>query len=235
MTSESVPPAHSPRELLSTVRDLTRQVRRAQRGTWFPLLVFAAITLAAIPIYRFAPHHLGPCRSGPHGTYACTAITPVALVYWPLALVLAYAAIAVFYVQQSRRRGVGTLIRPYVVAGIVIAVVLAALSVWRAFHPPAPLGGQVLGLAPMRSFYDVATPAVAIGLALLVLARVERSRALVVYSVAYLIVVLVEGSLVIHSRSLWAFLPQLLVRATMLLVGSAAFALTQPTTESRAR
>jgi len=87
----------------------------------------------------------------------------------------------------------------------------------------------------MRSFYDVATPAVAIGLALLVLARVERSRALVVYSVAYLIVVLVEGSLVIHSRSLWAFLPQLLVRATMLLVGSAAFALTQPTTESRAR
>ena len=37
----------------------------------------------------------------------CT-VYPALLVYWPTALVLAYAAIAAFYIRRSQARGVGT-------------------------------------------------------------------------------------------------------------------------------
>jgi hypothetical protein len=230
MTHESVPPADSPHELLTVVRDVTRRVRIAQRSTWFPLLVFAAITLTVIPIYRYAPHHLGPCRSGPQGASVCTTVIPSVLVYWPIALVLAYVAIAGFYVHQSRRRGVGSRVRPYVVVGVVIAVLLAAASLWRAFHPVIPSSNaRSLGAPPSHDFfYGLATPAAAIGLALLVLAWVERNRALLAYSLVYLVIVVVQANRVTHSSSPWYFLPHLLIPAAVLLVGSAGFALIRP-------
>src|SRR5262249_42248294 len=49
MTSGTAFPGNDPRQLLSGTRELTRQVRRTQRATWFPLLVLAAVTFAAIP------------------------------------------------------------------------------------------------------------------------------------------------------------------------------------------
>jgi hypothetical protein len=236
MPHESVPPADSPRELLTAVRDLTHRVVVAQRGTWFPLLVFAAITLAAIPVYKYVPHHLGTCRSGPGGTFGCAVILPGVLVYWPVALVLAYVAIAGFYVRQSRRRGVGTRIRPYVVAGVIIAILLAAASLWRALHPVLPLYGAQISSAPATvAARGLATPAAAIGLALLVLAWVERNRPLLPYSVVYLVIVLVSYGRVVRSSSPWYFLPQLLIPAAVLLLGSAGFALFRPATEQRPR
>jgi hypothetical protein len=216
------------------VRSLTRQVRLAQRGSWFPLLVFAGITLGAIPIYRFAPRHLGPCRASSNGTSVCTAVIPALLVYWPVALVLAYVAIANFYLSQSRRRGVGTTIRPYVLAGLVITVLVTAASLWRLSHPLVPVVGNS-GSPLGRAFYDVVGPPAAIGLGLLVLARVERSRALLAFGVGYLVVVLVQGGRMIHSRTLWWFLPQLLVPATLLLLGSGLFALMRPKTTAPSR
>lgn len=235
MTSESVPTADSPRELLSTVRTLTRRVRLAQRGAWFPLLVFAAITLAAIPIYRFAPRHLGACRSGPHGTTFCAASIRLAIVYWPIALTVAYVMIAGFYVNRSRQRGVGTRIRPYVVVGIVIAVLLAAVSTWRASHPLLPSSTRVFGTSVNPSFYDLASPAAAIGLALLVLAWIERSLALLIYTLVYLVIVVVNASRMVHSTSQWYFLPNLLLPATLLLLGSGLFAFIRPKTGSLPR
>jgi hypothetical protein len=66
--------------------------------------------------------------------------------------------------------GVGTRIRPYVVVGVVVAVLLAAASLWLAHHPFLP-GPLILGLAPVTLWVSqLATPALAIGLALLVLA-----------------------------------------------------------------
>src|SRR5690349_8197145 len=140
MANESVPQSDTPHELLAAVRDLTRQVRVAQRGTWFPLLVFAAITLLAVPVYRYAPYLdlFGTCRSRPDHT-VCMAPNPAELGYWTVALMLAYASIAAFYVRQSRQRGVGTPIRPYVVVGSALAVLMAAVSIWFAFHPIIPV------------------------------------------------------------------------------------------------
>jgi hypothetical protein len=234
MTHESVPPANSPREVLSAVRELTRQVRIAQRGTWFPLLAFAVITLASIPVYRFGPRHVSRCRSTGQGTAVCAAVIPSVLIYWPIALVLAWVAIASFYIGQSRRRGIGTRIRPYLVLAVVLAVLLAAASLWRATHPLLPTAGtKLLGGPPARSISVFATPAVAIGLALLVLTWVERNRALLVYSVIYLVIVLIDAGRIRHSSSAWYFLPQLLIPAALLLLGSVGFAMFRPTAEPR--
>lgn len=222
-------PTDSPREVVAAVRDLTRQVRFAQRGTWFPLLVLAGVNLAAAPVYRFAPHHVGPCREGGQGHSVCSGYIPGVLVFWPVALVLAYVLIARFYVRQARRRGVGTRVRPYVITGVVLAAVLAAASLWRAVHP-LPLrnvGGASIA-HPGLTLLSFATPATAVALALLVLAWVEANRLLLAFSVIFLGIVLVQAGVVIHSTSRWYFLPQLLVPAAILLLGCAGFALLRP-------
>ena len=58
MTSGAAFSGDDPRRLLSGTRELTRQVRKTQRATWFPLLVLALVTFAAIP-FRYSPHRLG--------------------------------------------------------------------------------------------------------------------------------------------------------------------------------
>ncbi len=236
MTHDSVPSANSPRELLTAVSDLTRRVRVAQRGTWFPLLVFAVITLVAIPVERYAPQ-LGPCQAGPEeGTLVCAASVASTAVYWPVALMLAYAAIAVFYVRQSRQRGLGTPIRPYVVVGVVLAVLLAGASLWLAYHPLAPFSAAPSEFTPtMHAVSWLASPLTVIGFALLVLAWVERHWALLAYTAVYLVIGLVQGGQVIQSSSRWFFLPYLLVPAVVLLLGSAAFALFRPVGEAQPR
>src|SRR5215831_11447549 len=165
-----------PRQLLAGTRELTRQVRRAQRATWFPLLVLAAVTFAAIP-FRYSPHRLGACVATVPGR-VCTAYPPALLVYWPTALVVAYAAIAAFYIHRSQARGVGTRVRPYVVAGIIGALV------WTLYHPLA------FTLAGPGLFSALHSYSFAIGLALVVLAWAERNGALLALALGYLAVVL---------------------------------------------
>jgi hypothetical protein len=242
MTHESASHDDSPHELLATVHDLTRQVRLAQRATWFPLLVFAAITLLAIPVYRYGPYLdlFDTCRTRGDQTI-CSGENPTVLGYWTVALVLAYVAIAAYYVRLSRRRGVGTPVRPYVVAGIALAVLMAAVSIWLVFHPllPAPADPFATEQAEVRVgplvqlVHGLASPLTVIGLALLVLAWVERNWALLGYSVGYLATVAVLGSRWIDSPSLWWFLPDLLVPAAVLLLGAGAFALSRPAGEVR--
>ncbi|MEV4416474.1 hypothetical protein [Catellatospora sp. NPDC049609] len=237
MPHESVSQADNPHELLATVRELTRQVRVAQRGTWFPLLVFATITLVAIPVYRYAPYLdlFGTCRSRP-GHTVCAAPNPAELGYWTVALLLAYVAIAAFYVRQSRRRGLGTPIRPYVVVGVALAVLMTAVSVWLALHPLVPVPADPFSTDPAEIevgaagwlVNGLASPIAVIGLALLVLAWVERHWALLAYDLAFLALVVIMGSQVIHSASPWFFLPHLLVPAAVLLLGAAVFAVFRP-------
>ena len=118
------------RRLLAASRDLARRVRAAQRGAWFPLTLFGALTLLAIVVYRLGHRDL-TCRSVPLGRLTgrvCTVYTDAAFVYWPIALMLAYVAIIAFYVRRSSERGVGTPVRPYVVVGVVLALVLTSGS-----------------------------------------------------------------------------------------------------------
>src|SRR5665811_2157924 len=117
MTDASMPGSGTPHELLATTRDLTRRVRIAQRGTWFPLVLLGAVTLGVAPVDRYG----GPtftCTTTDGGRI-CRIYSASAFVYWPIALVLAYVAITGFYLRRSANRGIGTRTQPYVIAGIV--------------------------------------------------------------------------------------------------------------------
>jgi hypothetical protein len=137
---------------------------------------------------------------------------------------------------------VGTPIRPYVIVGAALAVLMTAVSIWLTFHPLLAQPADPFSTDPVQIevgpavwlINGLASPLAAIGLALLVLAWVERHWALLAYTLGYLAVGMVQGNQVIHSSSPWFFLPYLLVPAAVLLVGAAAFALSRPTAEARA-
>jgi hypothetical protein len=232
MTTESAYPGDDPRRLLASTRELAQRVHRAQRATWFPLLVLAAVTFASIPVVRYG-HYVLTCRAVAPAGRVCIVHTTAAFVYWPIALVLAYVAIAAFYIHRSRARGVGTRVRPYVTAGIIIAVVLTCASLWAVHHPPD--GGFAFlwlhGPQSLSLFFRLASPSGAIGLALLVLAWAERNRALLVLTLGYLVIVLVPITFgwVIHPipPSPWAFLPRVVIQGSVLLLGGIGFALAQ--------
>jgi len=203
MATETASPGDDPQRLLSSTRELTQRVRRDQRATWFPLLVFAVLTFASIPVRRYSGHHLD-CAAVPR---VCTVYSDAEFVYWPVALVLAYVAIAGFYIRRSRARGVGTRVRPYTIAGIIIAVVLTGVALWEVRNPPVhPVG--LSGLA-----YQLARPAGAIGLALLTL--------------AYLAAVLVPITFgPLQPGAPWYLYPAV-VQGSVLLLGGIGFALAQ--------
>jgi hypothetical protein len=226
MTTETAYPGDDPRRLLSSTRELTRRVRKDQRATWFPLLVFAAVTFASIPAYRYGGRHLETCAGAFPGIRLCTIYSSAQFVYWPVALVLAYVAIAAFYLRRSRARGIETRVRPYAIAGIIIAVAVTGAALWLA-HNPLAFGGPNL-MAPSRFARRLATPGTAIGLALLVLAWAERSRALLLATLAYLLVVLLPIGYIRSSGpvSLQTFLP-LVIHGSVLLLGGIGFAVAQ--------
>jgi hypothetical protein len=234
MTTDPVYSEGDPRQLLSEAHELARRVRRDQRATWLPLLILATVTFAAIPFDRYGPR-TRTCRgSGPGGIgRVCAVFSTSSYVYWPIALVVAYVAIAALYVLRSRERGVGTPVRPYVTVGVILTGLATALSVWAAHHPPDPW--TVLGIHVPQSLAlsYVAGPACIIGLALLVLSWVERNRPLFALTIGYLAVVLAPlhlGQSVAHP-SPWAFLPHLLLDGGVLLLGGIGFAVADRTTQ----
>lgn len=74
-------------------------------------------------------------------------------------------------------------------------------------------------------------PLVAIGLALFVLARMERSWAVLAFAVGYLVVALLANGGGIGRGSglpaTWGFLPNLLIAGVVLLLGGVGFALAE--------
>lgn len=229
MTTETSYPAGDPHRLLSNVHELAQRVRKEQRATWFPLVVFAALTFACIPALRYGGHHQD-CQAMPGGGMDCMVFSNAEYVYWPIALVLAYVAIAAFYVRRSLARGLGTRVRPYAIAGIIVVVALTGLALWELHNPPA--GGQnLLGLNVTGLPDRMASPGAAIGLALLVLAQAERNRALLLLTLAYLVAVLVPitfGGIAqgVGHNPPWYFLP-LAFQGSVLLLGGIGFALAQ--------
>ena len=135
MSAQPGAAGEAPQRLLADSRQLARQVREAQRATWFPLLVLAAVTFAAVPVYGYG-HYALNCRNQPGGGRICAVSPTTAWIYWPIALVLAYLVIAGFYLHRARSRGVGTRVLPYAVVGVAIAVVATAVAVWVVARPP---------------------------------------------------------------------------------------------------
>jgi hypothetical protein len=220
MTSGTAFSGDDPRQLLSDTHELTLQVRKTQRATWFPLLVLAVVTFAAIP-FRYSPHRLGTCAAtGP--ARGCIAYPTALLAYWPTALVLAYVVIAAFYIRRSQARGVGTRVRPYVAAGIILALAMTGSLAWSLYHPLAfTLAGP--GLFPVLHSYPLA-----IGLALVVLAGAERNEALLALALGYLAVVLETATIgSVSGHGGLGFPAQLVIPGSVLLLGGIGFLLAQ--------
>ena len=239
MTEEQVPAAGSPRELLLDTRELTRRVRWAQRGAWFPLVLLGLVAAGAAPFYRVGPHPDAVCTAvgaggggggvpaGPGaGVVKCFVVFGwPAFFYWVAAGAGAYVVIAGFYVVRARRRGVGARAGPYVVAGLAGVALVAVLWLAQRY-----LGGG--SRYPSALVVHGLNPLLAIGLALFVLARAERSRALLVFAAANLAALLagcynVGGLLREHGWAVpvaWTFIPRLWAAAAVLLLAGAAFA-----------
>jgi len=234
MTTDSHASGSDPRSVLAATRRLTRQVRREQRSGWFPLLVFAAVTFAAIPFDRYG-------GSGVHAH--CTAAgtqkvcySPGPTWYWLVAISLAYAAIAAYYLRRSHQHGVGSNVRVYVVAGVVLLALVTAWSVWTLADPAIVVRELHLGsTSPAAVSARLASPAGAIGLALIALAWIERSTLLAVITALYLLVVITAAGRhsyhssqpVVPHLDPWGFLPHILILGGVLLAGSVTVALTQ--------
>jgi hypothetical protein len=221
MTTETAYPGDDPHRLLSNARELAQRVRKDQRATWFPLLVLAALTFASLPVRRYSGHHLDCWVAA--GGRICRVYSDADFVYWPIALMLAYVAIVTFYIRRSRARGVGTRVRPYAIAGIIVTVALTGVALWELHNPPVaqnPIG--LIGLP-----YRLASPGAAIGLALLVLAWAERNRTLLILTLAYLAVVLVPITFgPAQFDPPWYSLPAV-SHGSVLLLGGIGFALAQ--------
>lgn len=228
MVNQPAPTRDDPQNLLSVTRDLTRRVRLTQRGAWFPLLVFAAVTLGAIPFNRYG-HHPVHCTSTQGGGQVCIAYSALALWYWPVALLAAYVAISWFYLYRAHQHGVGTRVQPYVVVGAILALLATAWASWVYAHPALLSETLRVGSSQPATVLDrIASPAGAIGLALLLLAWIERRWLLLSLTVAYLIAtVSTFGFGWFTHPSPWAFLPHLLLDGGVLLVGAIMFSLIQ--------
>jgi hypothetical protein len=237
MTGNPAESVDAAREVLSTTQQLTRRVRRAQRGTWFPLVLLGLVVVASAPFYRLG-RYVVPCDPalGARGGVqiidggACVQVVgwPVG-VYWILAFVLAYVAIAAFYVYRARSRGVGARVLPYVGAGIAAGLVFGISSAWSQqlnLLGYIPTGPVAVGLVPLIS----------IGLPLFVLARVERNWPLLAFATGYLVVALLACGIGMRGLGpnvgtslgpMWSFLPGLVVAGGVLLLGGMGFALAE--------
>ncbi|WP_250029624.1 hypothetical protein [Paractinoplanes maris] len=227
MTSDVVPADGDARRLLDDARGLARRVRVAQRVTWLPLLALGVVMFGAILVYRFTDPIVSDCRPDPLGGQVCRAWFLSAQIYWWVGLVLAYVVIAAGYLRVARDRGLGTRVRPYVVTGIALVVASALVGfAWQLldypYFPdtPPPLVTFLIRLVDASG---------ATGLALLVLAWLERHVALAVFALGYLVVALVPINFGWGENwgSNWGMGPQLVINGGLLLLGSAGFALAQ--------
>ena len=231
MSNLSGSAADDPRVLLSTTRDLTHRVRLAERGAWFPLLVFAAVTFGAIPFSRYGGHPTH-CSSVQGRGSVCLIHSSLALWWWPIALLVAVRVDQLVLPaagpsSAASARGV----QPFVAAGVILTALSALWAFWVAGHPAFLLGTLRLGpTQPSGSSTGSRVPRGVIGLALLLLAWIERSRPLLIVTVVYLLVAVpTVGINWFPHPTPWAFLPHLVIDGSVLLIGGILLAATQGT------
>jgi hypothetical protein len=146
------------------------------------------------------------------------------LFYWPPALLVAYAAIVFSYGRAARARGLGTRVLPYAITGAVLTAVFTAAWVAAALYfpdHPVQLSSWVIVLDRLIAPWGI------IGVALLVLARLERNVALLLFTLGYLAVALTLPTNFGWETS-WGIragfaIPQLIC-GVVLLLGATGFA-----------
>jgi hypothetical protein len=189
-----------------------------------PLLALALVTFGAILVHRFSDPVLSDCQAIDRGQ-TCRVFYRTAAVYWWTALLVAYVVVAAGHLRVARARELGTRIRPYLLTGVALVALSAAttatlLAVGDPYHPDVPP-------ASFHLLVRALDPTGVIGLALLVLAWLERHVALLLFALGYLVVVLVPVNFGWGAGwgDNWGMAPQLAINGGLLLLGSAGFAL----------
>lgn len=159
-------------EMLGETEAVRRATRSARGGVWFPLVLFGALTLLALPLY-----------GGGLGAFAADF-------FWMLAGPAGYVAVVMFHRRRETRTGVGAPILPYVIVGIALLLVGMGL-VGLPIPPVIPLA-----FAHLSSGFG---PLVAIALGLLVLAWVERSLSLALFALVQGTVAALAGLSIVNN------------------------------------
>lgn len=169
-----------PGVLLSQIKDVRRRSRAvAHGGVWFPALVLAALPLASIVLYEFA---FGSRSYGAFGYpfwagLPDTQRSPMASrVFWFVGMPLAFALIGLWYRRRANRVGVRVNWLPLAITGIGL---LALVALILAF-PQQRLASEP-GVSWLQDNYwgGLLTPLLPVGLAIVMLGRLERSWTLV--------------------------------------------------------
>jgi hypothetical protein len=212
--------------MLADVRGLARRVRLTQRVTWLPLLVLGVVVLGAIPVYLLSRPTVSDCHPAPGGE-VCQVWYAAAENYWLAAVIVAYAVITAGHLRVARRRGVSARAMPYAIAGGLLALALYVTTALGA-------GGWIFPDAALTEpstftmvVFRLLSPTGGIGLALLLLAWLERNPALLGFTALYLLVVLAPVDFGWTMMSQFQFVPMLVISGGLLLLGAAGFALTR--------
>jgi hypothetical protein len=215
-------------EWLGAARQLKRRTRATSRRYWFPLVVFGLITLGSTPLY-VEPPASGPVSFSYVGGFMVSNPRRLSL-YWVLGTAVGYLATALYYRWRDRRSGVVSSVRPFVLTGALLFLLLLLVS---------PAGLALVGLPSTWTpwfrvgdlFIRGLTPLLTIAIGLLVLSVFERSVAFVAYALAFLGVALTVNLYDIGNLTYRLGLGQhglqanVLTAGVVLLAGGAGFGL----------
>jgi len=217
----------------------------ARSGFWFPLLLCGALAALSLPLSVLASprpatglavltREVYPMVTQAMYLGGGSANGPFPFPlgwYWVGALVACWLLTAAWYRWRDRRTGGRAPLRGYLVTGLVLAAVTAALPLL-ALGVPVQMDGPGMGAwAWLDAFWRLGTFALlAIAVSLGMLARIGHSRALAVITAIYTAAVCLTGWLDLQQAlTLPAFYPfgdpaVLLPAAVLLLAGLGAMA-----------
>jgi hypothetical protein len=229
-------------DALQEAKNWRSRTRAVRHGYWFPLVMFGLLTLAAAPL--FWAKDLSPC---PHGEVTCTfSVTggPLAQslfnvglgrwisLYWVLAVPFGYVATVFYYRHRARRTGVAGRVWPAVVVGLALLVLMVGSFVSRGWlHLPGhPTWGFPIPILLIQG--RGLDPLLVIGIGVGILARLERSWAMVVFAAVFFALALLANLYDLQNqvyRMGWhlpagaGYLPNVVLPGLFLLVGGIGF------------
>jgi hypothetical protein len=178
-----------------------------QPGHWFPLLLFGGLAVLSLPlsalasprpptgitVFAIAYPTVTQAMYLGGGTAAGPSPFPLGW-YWVGVLVAGLLVTAAWYRWRDRRGGSGTPLGGYLVSGLALAAVTAALPLL-AWGKPVPLGDPGMhAWTWLDVFWRLGTFALlAVAVSLGVLARIGRSRTLAIVTAVYTAAVCFAG------------------------------------------
>jgi hypothetical protein len=218
--------------------------RGAGRGYWFPLLLFGGVAALSLPLsvlgsprlpagYAVLSVEVYPTitQAMYFGGGSATRPFPFPLGwYWVGALVAGLLLTGAWYRWRDRRTGRRTPLRGYLITGLVLAAVTAALPLIVWGTPVQAEGPGLNAWSWLEAFWRLGTfalLAVAVGLA--ILARTGHSRALGIVTALYTVAVCLTGLFELQQAFILPAFPSVgpavvLPAAVLLLSGFGALA-----------